>query len=280
MRIALGLEYDGAGFHGWQSQTDGNTVQDLLERALSTVASEPIATVAAGRTDSGVHALAQVAHFDTNAKRPLSAWVRGCNAHLPSALAVRWAREVSSDFHARFSARARRYRYLLLNTPVRPALMYGRAGWHHAPLDVEAMQRALAHLAGEHDFSSFRAAECQAKSPMKTLHQAQVMRQGEYLVFDFCANAFLHHMVRNIVGALVYTGDGRLDPDWMADLLRMRDRTRAPPTFAAAGLYLVGVDYDACWRFPDEGRIMAPLSNSLAGDVSNSDQNLRPDPQR
>jgi tRNA pseudouridine38-40 synthase len=278
MRIALGLEYDGAGFHGWQSQSDGNTVQDWVERALSTIAGEPIATVAAGRTDSGVHALAQVAHFDTHALRPSSAWVRGCNAHLPAAVAVRWAREVAPDFHARFSAHARRYRYLLLNHPVRPALMHERVGWHHSPLDVEAMQRALAHLVGEHDFSSFRAAECQAKSALKTLHQASVSRNREFLVFDFCANAFLHHMVRNIVGTLVYVGDGRRDPDWTAELLQMRDRTRAPPTFAAAGLYLVGVDYDARWRLPDEGRIMAPLSNSSAEDVAYSDQNLRPDP--
>lgn len=280
MRIAIGLEYDGSAFYGWQSQAGGNTVQDVLQRALSAVAGEPIATFAAGRTDSGVHALAQVAHFDTEAVRPLSAWVRGSNAHLPKTVAVRWAHEVGDEFHARFSARARRYRYLLLDQPVRPALMHGRAGWHHAPLDVAAMRQALAHLLGEHDFSSFRAAECQAKSALKTLSQAQVVRNGEYLLFDFRANAFLHHMVRNIVGALVYVGDGRHDPDWMAELLRACDRTLAPPTFAAAGLYLVGVDYDPRWQLPGAGRIIAPLSNSPADDVADPDQDLRTDPQR
>lgn len=259
MRIALCLEYDGAAFHGWQSQPHGNTVQDALEAALGSVAGERIRTHAAGRTDAGVHALAQVAHFDTTAVRPLSAWVRGTNAHLPPAVAVRWAQPVGDAFHARFAARARRYRYVLCNHPVRPALLHGRVGWHHAPLDAEAMRLAASHLIGEHDFSAFRAAECQAKTPIKTLYRADVARQGDYLLFDFRASAFLHHMVRNIVGALVYVGKGAQRPDWPAELLAARDRTRAAPTFAAAGLYFAGAEYDADWRLPDEGRIMAPL---------------------
>ncbi len=259
MRIALGLEYDGAAFHGWQSQPHGNTVQDVLESALSQVAGQRVQTSAAGRTDAGVHALAQVAHFDTTAERPLSAWVRGTNAHLPPAVAVRWAHPVGDGFHARFSATGRRYRYLLHNHAVRPALLHGRVGWYHAPLDVPAMQEAAACLRGEHDFSSFRAAECQAKSPVKVLYRADVVRHGDYVLFDFHASAFLHHMVRNLVGALVYVGNGRRDGPWLAQLLAARDRTQAAPTFAAAGLYFAGADYDAVWRLPEEGRIMAPL---------------------
>ena len=242
MRIALNLEYEGITFHGWQSQPDGNTVQDAVERALSAVAAERINTIAAGRTDAGVHALGQVVHFDTTAIRPLSAWVRGCNAHLPPAVAVRWASQVDGNFHARFSARARRYRYVLLNHSVRPALMHDRVGWHHAPLDIESMRRAMKHLVGEHDFSSFRAAECQATSPVRVLYEAEVSRHGEFLIFDFRANGFLHHMVRNIVGTLVYVGDGRQQSGWLAELLQGRDRTRAAPTFPAAGLYFAGAE--------------------------------------
>ncbi len=263
MRIAVGLEYDGAALHGWQSQPHGNTVQDAVERALSTVAGERIRTVAAGRTDAGVHALAQVAHFDTTAERPLQAWVRGVNAHLPETIAVRWAHPVGEGFHARFSARARRYRYVLLNHPVRPALLHGRVGWHHALLDVPAMVVAAAQLLGAHDFSAFRAAECQAKTPLKTLYRADVGRDGDVVLFDFCANAFLHHMVRNIVGALVLVGRGARPAAWLAELLAARDRRQAAPTFAAAGLYFAGADYDADWRLPQEGRIMAPFFATL-----------------
>jgi tRNA pseudouridine38-40 synthase len=194
MRIALGLEYDGSTFCGWQSQAGGGSVQDALESALSVVADGPIRVVCAGRTDAGVHALAQVVHFDTEAVRPDTAWVRGVNAHLPPSIAIRWAQPVAAEFHARFSARGRRYRYLLLNRGQRPGLMAGRVGWFHRPLDAEAMTRAAGLLLGEHDFSAFRAAECQAKSPVKTLRQAEVRRQGDLLVFDFEASAFLHHM--------------------------------------------------------------------------------------
>ncbi|MDR2000679.1 MAG: tRNA pseudouridine(38-40) synthase TruA [Zoogloeaceae bacterium] len=259
MRIALGVEYDGSAFSGWQTQTHCVTVQDTLERALSAVADETIATVCAGRTDSGVHALMQVAHFDTSSLRPESAWVRGTNANLPPAVAVTWAKEVPNDFHARFSATGRRYRYLLLNHPVRPAVDHGKLGWHHAPLDVEAMRRAAAVLIGEHDFSAFRSSGCQAKSPVRVLRRLEICRQNDLIIFDFEANAFLHHMIRNIVGSLVYVGNGRWPPDAVATLLAGRDRSKGAPTFEAAGLYFVGADYDARWSLLSAGRIM-PVS--------------------
>jgi tRNA pseudouridine38-40 synthase len=258
MRIALGVEYDGSSFAGWQSQAHGNTVQDVLEHALSAVAGIPVRTTCAGRTDAGVHAIGQVAHFDTDVARPDTAWVRGTNAHLPPTVAVRWAGLVNENFHARFSARARSYRYLLLNRPVRPAVMHSRVGWYHAPLDTDAMVSAAACLLGEHDFSAFRAAECQAKSPIKLMHHVGISRQDEVITFNFSANAFLHHMVRNLVGALIYVGKGRHDAGWIAELLARRDRTRAAPTFEAAGLYFVGVDYGPGWQLPREDRIMAP----------------------
>lgn len=250
MRVALALEYRGTAYCGWQSQSGGGSVQDALETAVGTVAAAPVRVTCAGRTDAGVHALSQVVHFDTDAQRPDTAWVRGVNAHLPPDIAVRWAQAVDPEFHARFSARGRRYRYLLLNRPQRPGLLADRVAWYHRPLDLAAMQAAARLLLGEHDFSSFRAAECQAKSPVKTLQRADVMRQGDLLVFDFAATAFLHHMIRNIVGALVYVGKGAHPPEWITELLAARDRTQAPPTFAAAGLYFAGVDYDPVWRLP------------------------------
>ena len=259
VRIALGVEYDGAGFHGWQSQPDGNTVQDTLERALAEVAGAPLRVVCAGRTDAGVHALCQVVHFDTQAARPDSAWVRGTNAHLPDQVAVRWAQPVGAEFHARFSARSRSYRYLLHNHSVRPALNHGRMGWYHHGLNVDEMRRACLHVLGEHDFSAFRAAECQAKSPIKTLSQAAISRSGDMVVFEFRANAFLHHMVRNLVGALVAVGRGKHPPVWLAEVLAGRDRGRAAPTFSPAGLYFAGAEYESRWCLPDEGRIIAPL---------------------
>ncbi len=258
MRIVIGLEYDGSSFAGWQSQPHGRTVQDVVEHALSQVADSGIRTVCAGRTDAGVHALAQVAHFDTQARRPLSAWVRGVNALLPPTVAVRWAATVPEEFHARFSAVSRRYRYLLLNRPVRPALQSGRAGWFHRPLDVAAMADGAGHLLGEHDFTAFRAAECQAKSPIKVLQRASVSRHNELVVLEFQANAFLHHMVRNLVGALVYVGQGKHPPEWIGQLLAGRDRARAAPTFDAAGLYFLGADYDAGWGLPP-GAAAAPV---------------------
>jgi tRNA pseudouridine38-40 synthase len=248
MRIALGLEYDGTGFCGWQSQAGGGSVQDALESALSAIVDAPTRVACAGRTDAGVHALAQVVHFDTDAIRPDTAWVRGVNSHLPSSVAVRWAQPVPDEFHARFSAIGRRYRYLLLNRGERPGLMAGRVGWFHRPLDADKMAEAAGLLLGERDFSAFRAAECQAKSPVKTLRRAAVTRHGDLLVFDFEASAFLHHMVRNLVGALVYVGKGAHAPAWLGELLAGRDRARAAPTFEACGLYFAGVDYDPVWQ--------------------------------
>ena len=251
MRIALGIEYNGTSFRGWQIQPAGGTVQDALQGALAKIAGGPVDVVCAGRTDAGVHATGQIVHFDTELDRPLTAWVRGVNTFLPASVAVRWAHPVADEFHARFSAYARRYRYLLLNRPQRPGVQSGRVGWCHQPLDVVRMQAAAEALLGEHDFSSFRAAECQAKSPQKTMHVAQVRRVGEVIVFDFEASAFLHHMVRNLVGSLVYIGQGRQPADWMQTLLEVRDRRVAVPTFAAEGLYLVGVRYEAHWGLPN-----------------------------
>lgn len=250
MRIALGVEYDGSGFNGWQSQPDVPTIQDALQAALSGIAGENIGIVAAGRTDAGVHALEQVVHFDTTVERPLTAWVRGANALLPNGIAVLWAHQVTDEFHARFSAQARSYRYLLLNRPVRSAVLHGKAGWFHAPLEIEAMREAAAYLIGEHDFSSFRAAECQANSPVKNLAQLDMRREGEMIVFELTANAFLHHMVRNIVGCLVYVGKGKHPPQWMKEVLAGRDRSLAAPTFAPDGLYLRHITYDAQWGLP------------------------------
>lgn len=251
MRIALGLEYFGHRFRGWQSQAGGGTVQDALEAALAEIAAGPVATLCAGRTDAGVHATQQVVHFDVTVERPLTAWVRGVNAHLPDGVAVRWAQPVSDEFHARFSARGRRYRYLLLNRPQRPGLWQGRVGWYHGELDLAAMQDAAARFLGEHDFSAFRAAECQAKSPVKTMSQATVRRCGPVLVFDFAASAFLHHMVRNLVGTLVHIGKGAQPAGWVDELLQMQDRKLAAPTFAPDGLYFRGPVYEAHWQLPD-----------------------------
>ena len=250
MRIALGLEYDGSRFCGWQTQPSGCGVQDHLESALEHVAAERVETLCAGRTDAGVHAFAQVVHFDTAAQRPPSAWVRGGNASLPAGIAILWAHEVDPEFHARYSALSRWYRYILFNRSVRPALHHGRVGWFHLPLDVERMRRAAQRLLGEHDFSAFRSSECQARSPVRELRRIEIERYGEYVVFDFCANAFLHHMVRNLVGTLVYVGKGKHEPEWVAQVLSSRERARAAPTFDAAGLYFAHVQYDARWGLP------------------------------
>ncbi|HWA38605.1 MAG TPA: tRNA pseudouridine(38-40) synthase TruA [Burkholderiales bacterium] len=250
MRIALGIEYDGSRYLGWQTQPGGGAVQDALEPALSGIAGESVGVTCAGRTDRGVHAREQVVHFDTRASRPESAWVRGVNATLPESVAVLWSREVPGEFHARFSARARTYRYVLLNRAVRPALGARHAGWFHLPLDVEAMRRAASHLVGEHDFSAFRSAECQAKSPVRTLHALEIERRGERIDFVVRANAFLHHMVRNLVGTLVYVGKGKHPPQWARDVLASRNRALAAPTFPAEGLYLEKVEYEAHWQLP------------------------------
>jgi len=250
MKIAIGIEYDGSRLHGWQSQPSGETVQDHLERALACIAGEPVRLAAAGRTDAGVHAVAQVAHFETVMPRPESAWVRGVNSLLPQAIAVQWAAPVAEEFHARYSASARTYRYVLHNHPVRPALHHGRVGWFHLPLDAAAMREAAAHLAGEHDFSAFRSSECQAKNPVRTLRSWAVEQRGHRLSFEFTANAFLHHMVRNIVGCLVYVGKGRHPPGWLAEVLASGDRRLAAPTFPPDGLYLTAVEYAPEWNLP------------------------------
>jgi len=250
MRIALGIEYAGDAFCGWQSQPSGCGVQDALERALGEIAGEPITTIAAGRTDAGVHATSQIVHFDTAKERPITAWVRGVNTLLPKGAGILWAQRVAGDFHARFAATARHYSYLLLARAERPALNARRVGWYHASLDVDAMRVAAAHLAGTHDFSAFRAAECQAKSPVKALKRIDVGMQGSLIRFDFSADAFLHHMLRNIVGSIVYVGAGKHPPAWIGELLAARDRTRAAPTFAPDGLYLAGADYPARFALP------------------------------
>jgi tRNA pseudouridine38-40 synthase len=258
MRIALGIEYDGSAFCGWQTQPAGCGAQDKLEFALSRIAGQSIATTCAGRTDAGVHALAQVVHFDTVAERPLTAWIRGSNALLPPALAVTWAKVVSEDFHARYSARERCYRYMLLNRPVRPAVDRARVGWCHLPLAPDPMQCAARLLIGEHDFSAFRSSECQARSPVRNLHSLDIGRRGDYVIFELCANAFLHHMVRNIVGCLVHVGKGKHPPEWIGEVLASRDRTRAAATFDAAGLYFARVVYDAAWGLPQATRTVSP----------------------
>lgn len=244
-RIALGLAYEGAAWQGWQTQPHGQTVQDAVETALARFSGtdQGVPTVCAGRTDTGVHAAMQVIHVDTLLDRRMESWVRGVNAFLPSSVSVQWAQQVSQDFHARFSARARTYIYLLYRGRVRPALWAGRAGWCFHPLDVGQMRQAASVLLGEHDFSSFRSSQCQAKHPVRTLYRFDIEERGPFLVFTLRANAFLHHMVRNLMGALLQVGQGRATPLWMAELLNAKDRRQGAPTFAPDGLYLSAIDY-------------------------------------
>lgn len=250
MRIALGIEYDGSGFFGWQRQREVATIQQHLERALSKVANEPISTQCAGRTDAGVHATGQIVHFDTNAQRDLRGWVMGVNSNVPAGIAVRWAQHVSDDFHARFSATARRYRYIILNQPFRPAILGAGLSHYHTELDAERMHRAGQCLLGEHDFSAFRAVHCQSNSPNRHVMALQVKRLQNYVILDIKANAFLHHMVRNITGSLLEVGMGKQPVQWVAELLAGRDRTKAAATAKAGGLYLVKVDYPAEFALP------------------------------
>ena len=259
MRIALGLEYDGSRFHGWQTQPGGNTVQDSVEAALAQINGGPVSVTCAGRTDSGVHACAQVVHFDTLAERPDTAWVRGVNGFLPEAVVVLWARRVPEDFHARYSARSRTYRYVLVSRPVRAALAARYAGWTHASLDVAAMCAAAGYLLGEHDFSAFRSSECQARTPVRFVHELTLEQRGERIDFVLRANAFLHHMVRNIVGTLVHVGKGARGPEWVLDVLRSRDRRLAAGTFGPEGLYLESVDYGSAWELPESARGVVAL---------------------
>jgi tRNA pseudouridine38-40 synthase len=251
MRIALGISYRGQHYLGWQSQPGGRTVQDHLEAALTRFAAQPVRTICAGRTDTGVHALNQVVHFDTELDRETFSWVRGTNTYLPADIAVQWCREVNEQFHARNSARGRRYVYLVLESPVRPALESGSVGWVFRPLDGDAMRAAAAHLLGEHDFSAFRSAECQAASPVKTLRRIGISRHGAYWRFGFDASAFLHHMVRNIMGCLVAVGSGVRPADWLKDVLDGRSRQLAAPTFSPDGLYFLGPYYEAPLAIPE-----------------------------
>ena len=255
-RWVCGVSYDGRDFCGWQKQPPvpglAPSVQTTVEAALSAVAGQAIDIRCAGRTDAGVHALEQVIEFSTTAQRPPNAWVRGATAHLPDTVAVRWAVPLApdADFDARFSARERTYWYVLIDSPVAPPLWQGRAGWTHRPLDVARMQAAARSVLGTHDFSSFRASECQAATPVRTLTEWTVERHGAFVMMRLTANAFLHHMVRNLVGSLVYVGDGRRPVSWMAEVLAARSRSAGAPTFAAGGLYLASVRYDEAWRLP------------------------------
>ncbi|MFM2239884.1 MAG: tRNA pseudouridine synthase [Pseudomonadota bacterium] len=250
MRLALGVSYNGQPYLGWQSQPSGQTIQDQLEKALSQFCDQRVLTHCAGRTDTGVHGLMQVVHLDTPLQRDTHSWVRGTNRYLPSDIAVQWVQEVPEHFHARGSAVARRYVYVLLESPVRPALESGRVGWSFRPLDEAAMRAAAAHLLGEHDFSSFRASACQALSPVKTLHRIEIHRRGPYWRFEFEGNAFLHHMIRNIMGCLVYVGQGMHPPDWLREVIAARNRDAAAPTFSPDGLYFAGPVYGPEWGLP------------------------------
>lgn len=261
-RIALGVQYDGKPWHGWQTQPTGGTVQDTLEAAMKRFALVDLATTCAGRTDAGVHALEQVVHFDTELDREMFSWVRGVNAFLPPSIAVRWACDVTgasdAEFHARFSATGRTYHYVIYNHPVRSPLLAGKAGWVFRPLDVELMRAAAAYLLGRHDFTSFRAAECQAKSPVKTMRDIRIERRGDMIIVTLTADAFLHHMVRNIVGALIVVGNGNQPPQWLQEILENRDRSKAAPTFMPDGLYLAKIAYDAKWQLPQEDIALFP----------------------
>ncbi len=244
-RIALGIAYNGKPYLGWQTQPGGRTVQDTLEKALAAFTCQATPTICAGRTDTGVHARAQVVHINTAIDRRMESWVRGVNAHLPADITVRWARQMPHDFHSRFSATSRTYVYLLRNERILSPHWHGRAGWDFHPLDLDAMQMAAGHLIGQHDFSSFRSSQCQAASPVRTIEHLSIVQQGTFFVFTLKANAFLHHMVRNILGCLLYVGKGRHRPDWIVQVLAERDRKVAAPTFMADGLYFAQAHYPA-----------------------------------
>ncbi len=257
MRVVLGVGYRGQAYSGWQSQTSGNTVQDQLERALARFAVAPLRTVCAGRTDTGVHALNQVVHLDTGIVRTESSWVRGTNRFLPPDIAVQWCQlKHDETFHARYGAIGRRYVYVLLESVVRPAVEAGSVGWSFRPLNGDAMRSAARRLLGEHDFSAFRSSECQAPTPVKTIRSIEISRRGAYWRFEFDANAFLHHMVRNLMGSLLAVGSGVRSEAWLVDVLAARDRALAAPTFPADGLYFVGPYYDPPHAIPQHTAAM------------------------
>jgi tRNA pseudouridine38-40 synthase len=251
MRLALGISYNGQAYQGWQSQPSGQTVQDQLEAALGKFTTRKVSTLCAGRTDAGVHGLMQVVHFDTPIDRATSSWVRGTNAFLPRDIAVEWAQVVPETFHCRASALSRRYAYVLRESVVRPSVDTGRIGWVYRPLDMDAMKLAAAHLLDEHDFSSFRASSCQALTPVKTIQRIDISRRGAYWRFEFEADAFLHHMIRNIMGCLIAVGQHKQPPDWMKEVLLARNRDAAAPTFSPDGLYFLGPRYAPQWGLPD-----------------------------
>lgn len=259
-RLALCVEYDGTGFAGWQTQQAAPSIQYQLEKALTSVAAEPIGVVCAGRTDAGVHSRGQIAHFDTQASRSLRGWVLGANSNLPQQISVAWARPVPNHFHARYSAEARTYRYIILNRPTRSALCVRRATFVHRPLDLHRMIEAAPALCGEHDFSSFRSSECQAHSPIRRLERLEVIREGEWITIEATANAFLHHMMRNIVGLLIEVGRGEREPSWAHEVLAARDRRVGAPTAPADGLYLWSVRYPAAFSLPTAGPGMGSRS--------------------
>ncbi|MGF1695920.1 tRNA pseudouridine(38-40) synthase TruA [Vibrio kyushuensis] len=252
MRIALGIEYDGTKYFGWQRQRDVNSVQEELEKSLSIVANHPVEVQCAGRTDSGVHGTGQVVHFDTNSTRKPAAWTMGVNANLPKDIAVRWAHVVDEEFHARFTATARRYRYVIYNHSLRPGILASGVSHYHGDLDVEKMHQAGQYLIGENDFTSFRAIHCQSRSPWRNIMHLNVTRLGHYVVIDIKANAFVHHMVRNITGSLITVGKGEQEPEWIESLLQAKDRKLASATAKAAGLYLIDVDYPEHYQLPRE----------------------------
>lgn len=252
MRIALGVEYDGSRYHGWQLQEPGvPSVQRAVEQALGKVANHPVRVYCAGRTDTGVHATGQVIHFDSQVERSERSWVFGANANLPKDVCIRWARPVSEDFHARFSALKRAYRYVIFSRDVRPTFLAHRVAWEYRPLELARMQAAARHLEGEHDYSSYRALGCQAKSPVRTVHRLEITQRDEFFFIDIEANAFLHHMVRNIAGVLMAIGAGERDTDWSREVLGYRDRTLGGVTAPPYGLYLVRVGYPAEFGLPE-----------------------------
>jgi tRNA pseudouridine38-40 synthase len=251
VRLALGVSYNGQAYQGWQSQLSRQTAQDQLELALGKFTGQRVSTLCAGRTDAGVHGLMQVVHFDTPLERETSSWVRGTNAFLPRDMAVEWAQIMPQEFHCRASALSRRYAYIVMESPVRPSLDAGRVGWSFRALDLLAMQAAALHLLGEHDFTSFRASACQALSPVKTLQRVDISQRGAYWRFEFEANAFLHHMIRNIMGCLIAVGYHKYPPEWVKDVLLARDRDAAAPTYSPNGLYFLGPRYAAHWGLPE-----------------------------
>ena len=250
MRIALGIEYDGANYYGWQRQKEVISVQQKLEEALSLIANHPVTVNCAGRTDSGVHGTGQVVHFETTANRKEVAWTLGVNANLPDDIAVRWMKQVDETFHARFSATARRYRYIIYNASFRPGILRSGLSHYHHPLDEKLMQEAAQYIIGEQDFTSFRALHCQANSPIRTIEYIDITRRADFIIIDIKANAFLHHMVRNIAGSLIEVGRGKQPVDWLNTLLAVKDRSQAAATAKPGGLYLVEVDYPEHFELP------------------------------